>query len=119
MIALGGNDGLRALDPAQTSANLAAIIERCRAAGAPPLLAGMRAPPNLGQDYGQAFDDVYPDLARRYGVPLYPFLLDGVAGDPTLNQDDGIHPTAAGVQIIAARLAPFIAAALPAASRAR
>ena len=72
------------------------------------LLAGMLAPPNLGPDYGKAFNAIYPELAAKHGVPLYPFFLDGVAADPALNQADGIHPNAAGVDVIVERILPRV-----------
>ena len=108
ILELGANDGLRGLDTGQMQANLAAIIETLQARGVRVLLAGMVAPANLGRDYGQAFNAVYPALAQRYAVPLYPFFLDGVAGDPSLNLDDGIHPTAAGVAVIVDAILPYV-----------
>jgi acyl-CoA thioesterase-1 len=101
VVALGGNDALRALPPEQLQHNLAAIIERAQALGITVILAGMEAPPNFGRDYIEAFHKVYPTLAKQYHVPLVPFLLRGVAGSETLNQRDGIHPTAAGARIVA------------------
>jgi len=101
IVALGGNDALRALPPEQLRHNLAEIIERAQALGITVLLAGMEAPPNFGRDYIEAFHKVYPALAKQYQVPLVPFLLQGVAGSETLNQRDGIHPTAAGARIVA------------------
>jgi len=89
-------------------ANLAAIVERLRASGAQVLLAGMQLPPNYGVDFAGEFARTYPDLAKRAGVPLMPFLLDGVAADPRLNQADGIHPTAQGHRVIADRVWPFL-----------
>lgn len=115
ILELGANDGLQGLDPARTRANLAAMLESLAARDIPVLLAGMRAPPNLGRAYGAAFDGLYADLARRYGVPLYPFFLDGVAAEARLNQDDGIHPNAAGVGEIVRRILPHVIAALEAA----
>lgn len=108
VLALGANDMLRGLPPAEARANLLDIAQRARAAGADVVLAGMRANPSLGPDYAAAFDAIYPDLARELGVPLLPFLLDGVAGDPTLNQADGIHPTAEGQAKVAASLLPVL-----------
>ncbi|WIM11708.1 arylesterase [Enhydrobacter sp.] len=108
LIELGANDALRGVDPATTEHNLAAIIEKLRAAGVTVWLAGMMAPRNLGPDYVAAFDGIYRRLADKYQVPLYPFVLDGVAQDPTLNQADGLHPNAKGAQVIAERLLPFI-----------
>jgi acyl-CoA thioesterase-1 len=101
IVALGGNDGLRGLAPEQLEHNLAQIIERAQARGIPVILAGMEAPPNYGRDYIVAFHKVYPALARKYHVALVPFLLQGVAGSESLNQRDGIHPTAAGARIVA------------------
>src|SRR5882724_10281209 len=104
ILELGANDALRGLDPAATRANLDAMLQRLRAAGVPVLLAGMRAPPNLGRDFAAAFDRIYPELAAKYGVPLYPFFLDGVAADARLTQADGLHPNPAGVEVIVERL---------------
>ena len=101
IVALGGNDGLRGLPAAELQANLAQIIERAQARGIAVILAGMEAPPNYGRDYIVSFHKIYPALAAKYPVPLVPFLLQGVAGDETLNQRDGIHPTAAGARIVA------------------
>ncbi len=106
LVELGGNDGLRALDPAGTEANLAAILDRLAAERIPTLLTGMLAPPNLGPQYGDAFREVYARLGQRPGLVYDPFFLEGVAGDPALNQPDRIHPNAAGVQRIVARLLP-------------
>lgn len=112
MVALGGNDALRGLPPTTTRDNLAKIIETAKARGLLVLLAGMEAPPNLGDDYRAAFRGIFPALAAEYNVPLLPFLLEGVAGNPALNQADGIHPTAEGQRIIAGlvypRLQPLI-----------
>ena len=108
LVALGGNDGLRGLDPAETRANLGAILARLRDGKIPVLLAGMKAPRNLGPDYERAFNRAWPDLAGQYGAVLYPFFLDGVALDPALNQPDLIHPNAAGVAVIVARILPFV-----------
>ena len=108
IVALGANDGLRGQPPETLRDNLTRIIERVRAAGARVLLAGMRVPPNYGDDYARAFAGVYPAVAKATGVPLAPFLLDGVAGNPRLNQADGIHPTAEGQRRIAERLWPYL-----------
>ena len=108
IVALGANDGLRHQSVAATRDNLVAIVRRLRAAGADVLLAGARVPPNYGDDYGRAFAGVFVDVARATGVPLMPFLLDGVAGDGRLNQPDGIHPTAEGQRLIADRLWPYL-----------
>ena len=94
IVALGANDMLRGLDPAVTQKALDDILRRLGERRIPVLLAGMRAAPNLGADFGKRFDAIYPELAAKHGVLLYPFLLDGVAADAKLNQRDGIHPTA-------------------------
>ncbi len=101
IVALGGNDALRALPVTQLSDNLAQIIETAQKRGIHVILAGMEAPTNWGRDYDVSFHKVYPALAARYHVPFVPFLLQGVAGSDTLNQADGIHPTAAGARIVA------------------
>ena len=101
VVALGGNDGLRGLQPEQLQQNLAQIIELGQARKLRVILAGMEAPPNFGDDYTRRFRAVYPALAAQYKIPLIPFLLDGVAGDPSLNQSDGIHPNPRGAQIVA------------------
>lgn len=101
VVALGGNDGLRGLPPEQLEQNLAAIIEQAQKRGLAVILAGMEAPPNFGADYTARFRAVYPELAKRYNVPLIPFLLEGVAGDPEFNQADGIHPNQRGAQVVA------------------
>jgi len=117
IVALGGNDALRGLTPQQMRANLAAILDRLAQRNIPALLAGMMAPPNLGRDYGDEFRAVFTDLAReRPGVVFYPFLLDGVAGEPRLNQPDRIHPTAEGAEEIARRMLPFVETLLDRAS---
>ncbi len=101
VVALGGNDGLRGLPASDLKRNLGTIIEQAQARGIKVLLAGMEAPPNFGQAYTVDFRQVYPELARQYRVVLLPFLLDGVAGNESLNQRDGIHPTAEGAQKVA------------------
>jgi acyl-CoA thioesterase I len=108
IVALGANDGLRAQSPQAMRENLAAIVKRLQAAGARVLLAGMRLPPNYGAEYTKEFQEVFSEVARSTGVALMPFLLDGVAADPRLNQPDGIHPTASGQQVIADRLWPYL-----------
>ena len=108
LVELGANDMLRGLDPAQAYANLDKILQKLDAAGVKALLIGMRAPTNWGHDYEQQFDAIYPKLAAKWHVPLYPFLLDGVALDPQLNQGDGLHPNPQGVALIVTRLAPPI-----------
>ena len=118
ILELGANDGLRGLDPAATYDNLDAILARLKEADLPVLIAGMLAPPNLGREYTDAFNAVYPRLARKYGAPLYPFFLDGVAMDKALNQSDGIHPNAAGVAEIVQRIKPHVVRLLEATSLA-
>lgn len=109
-VELGANDMLQGLPVETVRANLEAILDRLAAARLPVLLAGMRANRGLGPDYAAAFDALYPALAERHGATLYPFFLDGVALDPRLNQPDLLHPNAAGVAVIVARLVPvFIA----------
>jgi len=104
VVALGANDGLRAQPVQALRDNLTAIVTRLRAAGARVLLAGMRLPPNYGAAYTAAFAGAFPAVARATSVPLLPFLLDGVAGDPALNQADGIHPNASGHRVMAETL---------------
>ena len=101
IVALGGNDALRGLPAAQLQRNLGEIIERAQARRIRVILAGMESPPNWGRDYNVSFHKVYTTLAAQFHVPLVPFLLAGVAGTDTLNQPDGIHPTAAGARIVA------------------
>lgn len=109
IVALGSNDGLRGLSVDAMRQNLGEIITRIRASGARVLLAGMRLPPNYGGEYARAFAAVFPTVASKAGIPLMPFLLDGVAGEPGLNQPDGIHPNARGQQVVATRLWPYLA----------
>lgn len=113
MLGLGGNDVLRQIAPAETRANMDAMLTELKKRGIPVVLTGMRAPPNLGPDYAGPFDAIWPDLAKRYDAALYPFILDGVIGQPQLMQDDHVHPTADGVAAIAGRLLPTVEAALP------
>jgi acyl-CoA thioesterase-1 len=108
IVELGGNDALRGLDPAATKASLDTILTRLQQQHRAILLAGMLAPPNMGADYATAFNAIYPDLAHKHNVTLYPFFLDGVAGNPSLVQPDGIHPTADGVAIIVQRILPSL-----------
>jgi len=109
LLELGANDALRGLDPALAERNLAAVIEKLKAAGVTVWLAGMMAPRNFGPEYVASFDGLYKRLSDKYQVPLYPFILDGVAQDPALNQADGLHPNVKGAQIIADKLLPFAA----------
>ena len=108
ILELGSNDMLRGLPPEQTEANLRAILAKLKAAHVPVLLCGMMAQRNLGPDYVKRFDSIYPRLAKQTGVLFYPFMLDGVALNPKLNQADGMHPNPAGVKIIVARMLPLV-----------
>jgi acyl-CoA thioesterase I len=108
IVELGANDMLLGVDPKITRKALNEIVRRLTDRGVLVLLAGMRAAPNLGVDYGRAFESIYSDVAAQYGVLLYPFLLDGVAADAKLNQRDGIHPAAAGVDEIVRRMLPVV-----------
>ena len=108
IVVLGGNDGLRGLEPREMRANLEQILERLKERGVPILLAGMRAPRNLGAAYAAEFDAVFPQLAQAHGVIFYPFFLEGVAAVPGFNQADGIHPNAAGVGEIVERILPSV-----------
>jgi acyl-CoA thioesterase I len=108
IVELGANDALRGVDPKVTEAALDEIITRLKARRIGVLLAGMLAPPNNGPDYGKAFNGIYGRLAAKHSVPLYPFFLEGVAGNPKLNLPDGIHPTAAGVEEIVRRIVPLV-----------
>lgn len=117
ILELGANDMLRGITPDITEKNLDAMLARLKARGIPVLLVGMLAAPNLGEDYGQAFNGIYPRLAEKYGVPLQPFFLDGIVGDAALLQADGMHPDARGVDIMVERIQPAVEkvlAALPA-----
>jgi len=108
IVALGGNDGLRGLPAEELKANLSQIVEHAQKRHIQVVLAGMEAPPNFGQSYIVSFHQIYPEVARQYKVPLVPFLLQGVAGIDTLNQRDGIHPTAEGARIVADNIWPVL-----------
>jgi acyl-CoA thioesterase I len=108
IVELGANDALRGLDPAVPRAALDAILSRLKERGIPVLLCGMLSPPNLGADYARAFNAIYPDLARKYDSVFYPFFLDGVITNRQLIQSDGLHPTAAGVDVIVANVLPKV-----------
>jgi acyl-CoA thioesterase I len=108
ILELGANDALRATDPAVTLKALDEILRRLKARKVEVLLAGMQAPPNMGADYIAPFNRIYPDLAQKHEVLLYPFFLDGVAAVDSLNQRDGIHPTAEGVETIVQRILPYV-----------
>ena len=109
ILALGANDALRGIDPETVRNNLDKMIQRTEATGARVLLLGMVAPPNWGEEYKHAFDQVFPELARAYHLPLYSFFLEGVAMHPELNQPDGIHPNAAGVAVLVNKIGPVVA----------
>lgn len=108
ILELGANDALRGIEPAETRRNLSQIIEVIQQRDIPILLAGMKAPPNMGSEYANAFDQIFPDLASQYKTGYYPFFLDGVAADPALNQDDYIHPNAEGVKVIVGNILPYV-----------
>ena len=119
IVELGANDALRGIDPAVTRAALSDIVTKLKARKIAVLLCGMVAPPNYGSDYAARFNAIYPDLAKSFGVPLYPFFLDGVAADARLNQADGMHPTVEGVDIIVKNILPTVEAFLGALSGQR
>ncbi len=108
IVELGANDALRGIDPSVTRASLDGIMSNLSERGLPVLLAGMIAPPNMGEAYGEAFNPIYADLAETYDSVLYPFFLDGVASVPELNLSDGIHPTAEGIALIVERIMPYV-----------
>ena len=108
ILELGANDALRGSDPKATRTALEAIIRRLKERGIAVLLAGMLAPRNFGPDYVRAFDAIYPELAAAHDLILYPFILEGVAGDRALNQPDGLHPTAAGVDVMVQGMLPKV-----------
>ena len=112
IVGLGGNDMLRGLSPAETRANLAAILTELRRRKIATMLTGMLASPNMGPDYAKSFDPIYPDLAKRFGAPLYRFFLDGVIGHRDLQLPDGIHPNARGVDVVVSRVAPLVGKAI-------
>jgi acyl-CoA thioesterase-1 len=112
VLELGANDALRGIDPAVTRAALSDILMRLKARNIAVLLCGMLAPPNYGRDYSERFNAIYSDLAKSFGVQLYPFFLEGVAAETRLNQRDGIHPTAEGVDMIVKNILPTVEAFL-------
>src|SRR5258707_5313324 len=112
ILELGANDALRGIGPRVTRAALTDILTRLKARKIAVLLCGMVAPPNYGSDYSARFNAIYPELAKSFGVPLYPFFLEGVATDAKLNQADGIHPTAEGVDIVVKNILPTVEAFL-------
>ena len=119
IVELGANDALRGIDPNVTRSALTDILTRLKARGIAVMLCGMVAPPNYGSDYSARFNAIYPDLAKSFGVPLYPFFLEGVAADARLNQADGLHPTAEGVDMIVKNVLPTVEAFLGAISGQR
>lgn len=108
IVELGANDGMRGVDPKATRANLDHILTRLKSRGVRVLLAGMLAPPNMGEEFGREFNGVFPGLAKYHGVAFYPFFLEGVAARHGLNQPDGIHPNARGVAVIVDRILPYV-----------
>ena len=119
ILELGANDALRGLDPKVARSALSDILTRLKARKIAVLLCGMVAPPNYGADYAARFNAIYPELAKSFGVPLYPFFLEGVAADAKLNQPDGLHPTAQGVDAIVKNILPSVEAFLGALSGQR
>jgi acyl-CoA thioesterase-1 len=119
IVELGANDALRGIDPKVTRSALTDILTRLKARNIAVLLCGMYAPPNYGSDYSARFNAIYPDLAKSFGVPLYPFFLEGVATDAKLNQADGMHPTPEGVDVIVKNILPTVEAFLGAISGQR
>lgn len=112
ILELGANDMLRGVSPAITQKNLDAMLAKLRQRKIAVLLAGMRAAPNLGADYQSSFDAIFPKLAEKYGVPLYPFFLEGVAGDATFQLEDGLHPNAKGIDRMVERILPEVEKAI-------
>jgi acyl-CoA thioesterase-1 len=112
ILELGANDALRGIDPKVAHASLSEIVRRLQARKIAVLLCGMFAPPNYGADYSVRFNAIYPDLAKTFSVPLYPFFLEGVASDARLNQADGLHPTTEGVDMIVKNILPTVEAFL-------
>jgi acyl-CoA thioesterase-1 len=108
ILALGANDALRGIDPKTVRTNLDKMLQKIKAAGAKVLILGMRAPPNWGEAYDRAFDEIFPELAQAHQATLYPFFLEGVAMKPDLNQPDGLHPNARGVGILVERIGPVV-----------
>lgn len=113
VLGLGGNDMLRGIGAAETRANLTAMMDELKRRDIPVVLTGMLAAPNLGADYGRAFNSIFTDLAKQYDAALYPFILEGVLTKPELMLPDGIHPTADGVTVMAKGIAPLVAGELP------
>lgn len=112
LLGLGGNDMLRGLNPSETRANMEAMVKKFSDRDVPVMLTGMLAPPNLGREFVDEFNVIYPALANLYDIPLYPFFMDGVVGNPDLFLPDGIHPTAQGIDVIVGKIAPKVSEAL-------
>ncbi len=112
ILELGANDALRGIDPAVTRAALSDILTQLKARKIAVLMCGMLAPPNYGSEYAARFNAIYPELSKSFGVPLYPFFLEGVAADAKLNQPDGLHPTAEGIDVIVKNILPMVEALL-------
>jgi acyl-CoA thioesterase-1 len=112
LLGLGGNDVLRQISPAETRANMTAMMDEAKRRGIPVMLTGMMAPPNLGPEYTLQFNGIWTDLAKAYHATLYPFILDGVIGNTALMQPDHVHPNRTGVDRITARVAPLVESAL-------
>ena len=112
ILELGANDALRGIDPAVTRAALSDILTQLKARKIAVLMCGMLAPPNYGSDYAARFNAIYPELSKSFGVPLYPFFLEGVAAEAKLNQPDGLHPTAEGIDVIVKNMLPMVEAFL-------
>jgi len=108
ILGLGGNDMLRGLKPSDTRANMEAMVKKLKDRGIPVMLTGMLAPPNLGADFSKEFNTIYPALAKKYDIALYPFFMDGLVGNPDLFLPDGLHPTAEGVEIIVGKITPQV-----------
>jgi len=112
ILELGANDALRGIDPTVTRAALSDILTQLKARKIAVLMCGMLAPPNYGREYAARFNAIYPELSKSFGVPLYPFFLEGVAADAKLNQPDGLHPTAEGIDVIVKNILPMVEAFL-------
>jgi acyl-CoA thioesterase-1 len=119
ILELGANDALRGTDPSITRAALSDVLTRLKARKISVLMCGMLAPPNYGSEYAARFNAIYPELSKSFGVPLYPFFLEGVAADARLNQADGLHPTAEGIDVIVKNILPMVEALLGAVSAQR
>src|SRR3546814_748652 len=109
LLGLGANDMLRGLDPAQSDRNLRAMLDILKARNLPVLLTGMLAAPNMGPEYAGRFNAIYPALAKAYGIPLYPFFLEGVIGNAHYMQADSIHPNPVGIDVVVSNIAPLVA----------